>query len=368
MAVTDYLQGDGSQANPYIIHNAAAWKQFFTVDKSKALYFEVVSDIDLGGETLTGVNGFHGFLNGNGFTVSSFKCSESNWFNTASSGYTNKLESIRIVAEYTGAYYPLGFYGNYYMLAAVDVLLDIYIPSGKSFCYEPDGKGCSLSNVILNVRGPGRFASASRVMTGGSSVYVVATSSAVVNASGFISLIGTNGFLPANYPTLSLTKWILDGVSLPRPVKNSRPELTQTFAIKGKTSVGGVGKKRRVRVLTAAYLGLLNDLESSSDGDYLINMGDVFDPVVVLHHDVYGFPFVASKQYSLGDVIHPKIPNGYAYDCTTSGVSSSTEPTTWPTSGSLTTGAAIFTPRPIYKPESHLVQPVKIDLLTGLPA
>lgn len=33
--------------------------------------------------------------------------------------------------------------------------------------------------------------------------------------------------------------------------------------------------KRRVRVLTAAYLGLLNDLESSSDGAYFINMGDV---------------------------------------------------------------------------------------------
>ena len=53
--------------------------------------------------------------------------------------------------------------------------------------------------------------------------------------------------------------------------------------------------------------------------------------------------FAASTAYSLGDIVEPTTPNGYIYEVTQAGTSS-TEPT-WPTTlgSTITTGGVIFT-------------------------
>jgi len=132
--------------------------------------------------------------------------------------------------------------------------------------------------------------------------------------------------------------------------------------------VGGVAKSRIVGGHSPVDFHLFAKVTSDpDDGSYLLNCGWYTDHVAVVHRDDYGKLFVASKAYVLGDRIHPATPNGYAYECTSAGTSDSAAPTDWPTTGTMTSGTAIFTPVPIYAPQTMLVVPVLYNLLTGEP-
>lgn len=69
--------------------------------------------------------------------------------------------------------------------------------------------------------------------------------------------------------------------------------------------------------------------------------------------------WAAAVSRSLGDLIEPSTPNGYVYECTTSGTShASTEPT-WPTSGlgsTVTDGTAVWT----FRGAKHLTTEIKL--------
>ena len=367
MAVRDYLKGTGKQDDPYVIHNVLAWKQFFNIDKEKAgLYFEVVNDIDCGFQLLPGCRYCEGFINGNGHKISGLYCNEWMLFSSAGSASppTPKLSNIHLELK-TGVIQALVHQNDWYQIHWQDVRLDI-ANSGSS-AFAAIESGAKLTNVIINILNSARLLPETAVISGFNSLYVCASDLAQVNLSSALGLIGSDQISPDKYPTLSENLWCRDGVSIPYQIRNGRADLTVVHAIKGVTKIGGIPKKRTIEAHVAAYFGSRWKVLSSSEGEYLINTGDVYDPMIITHYDEYGYPFGQNKSYVIGDVIHPATPNGYAYDCTKSGVSDSTAPQTWPTSGTLTTGDAIFTPRPIYKPESHLVQPVKIDLLTGLP-
>ncbi len=181
-------------------------------------------------------------------------------------------------------------------------------------------------------------------------------------------LVGDARFIPDNYPTLSANDWFMDGVTLPALIPDGRPDLTQRYGVKGVTRVAGAGRPRDIAIMTAAYLGVLKKLKSSSDGSYLVNFYDVSDPLMIIHYDDYGFPLALSTAYAIGDIIHPTTPNGYRYICTTAGTSGNSSPTEpWSTTTSLISGSAIFTPVPVYAAETLLVQPHMYDFLTGLP-
>lgn len=366
MAVTDYLRGTGTQADPYVIHSPAGFKQFFEADRASGNYFEIVCDIDMGGQTIGGINSFCSYLNANGHKVFNVNISSFGWFSSLDQSLGDKyVKNLWLVATYTGSsnYTPI-YASSTYRSRIINSRLDISCGSKAMIMGSSAITDCY--NTIFNYAGTGNVF----ISSGGEnskSTYFIAPNISQINHSGVTRLSSGDCFLPSYYPTLGTDSWVVDAVSIPRTIPNGRPELTQAYAIKGKTSIGGVGRSRNISVVTSAYFGLLKTAKSDSNGNYMITMGDIYDPVVITHYDNYGFPFVASRQYQLGDVIHPPIPNGYAYDCTTAGMAAATSPTSWPTSGPLTTGAAIFTPRPIYKPESNLVQPVKVDLLTGLP-
>lgn len=370
MAVTDYLRGTGTAADPYLIHNLAAWDAFLsntTPCFTTSATFEVVSDIDCGGKTYPSrTDEVKATLKGNGHTISNFTCANTLW-HCAMGSYSGRLINIHISARW-GTFGSFGASNGGGFREITNVKLTVV--SGAPFQYSDvmTGKNSAayVNNLVIDVVSGLPFYMDRTAMH--ASVYLIFhTDTYPSGYSGATKLAGSNISNPINYPTLDSAMWLKDGIATPALISNGRADLTQKFAIKGKTSVGGVGKKRVVSIFIAAYMGFVKRQNTDGFGNFLIDIGDIYDPVVVVHYDDYGSPFEASKSYVLGDVIHPKVPNGFAYDCTKAGISGTDDPTSWPTSGGLATGAAIFTPRPIYKPESHLVQPVKIDLLTGQP-
>lgn len=202
------------------------------------------------------------------------------------------------------------------------------------------------------------------------STYLVNPSGATLTQTftGGIVLSGADCYNPEKYPTLSFSDWVIDAVSLPRLIPNGRADLTIKYAIKGNAKVAGVSKKRKVAVMTVAWLWVLKNTYTDDNGNYLFDMIDVSDPVYVMHYDDYGFPLAVNTAYALGSYIHPKTPNGYRYKCTTEGTSGASLPTEpWTTSSNLIAGTAIFTPEPVYKTETFLVSPHLYDFLTGQP-
>lgn len=356
MAVTDYLRGAGTQADPYVIHNSVALSEFLTNGYKSSLYFEVVANINLA-STFSFKSAPNFTLNLNGYSVSGFTLNKSIW-NGVIERYPANIKITNGTFRFTtNATRWAETVSDYEMATIKTILIDVVFDAGKSLS---DYGG--YSGLYSATRTFFRYPVLGATSFTKTDCYCIGVMAGVTDTS-------STPFLPSAYLALMAKPeiWLLDGVTHPKTIASGRTDLTQKYAIKGKTLVGGTGKKRVISVFVAAYMNLLKKQLTDSNGNYVVDIGDVYDPVVVMHHDDYGYPFSANKAYALGDSIHPKLPNGYAYDCTTAGVSASIEPQTWPTSGSMTTGSAIFTPRPIYKPESQLVQPVKIDLLTGQP-
>ena len=91
-------------------------------------------------------------------------------------------------------------------------------------------------------------------------------------------------------------------------------------------------------------------------GDYEILLRDGFPrQIFVVQFDEYGVAFEADTAVSLGDRIHPTVPNGYIYQCTGGGNLPSVEPDPWPTDteASHLVGTASFNVKPFYRPEVH---------------
>lgn len=370
MAVTDYLMGTGTSTDPYIIHNAQAAAAFFNTVapcfKTNA-YFSVVADIDC-----------------SSFQTASVVASTSNhqWMANL---YGNGHSLSNIYVPNTGfCFLSTDLYG---VIESITLHFSRCASSAFAYTSSTSNKWKSLKNCKIicdtgsfNMRGS-LYSTSVNVITNQTS-FIATPIDAVSNTTyiyaenpisspdftGGVILIGTNRFIPANYPTLSENYWSMDGLSLPKLVPEGRPDLTQRYAIKGATKVGGTGKSRDIVLFAAAYMGILTKLKSNPDGSYLINNGEIYDPVMIIHYDDYGFPLSANTAYVLGAYIHPKIPNGYRYKCTTAGTSAGTLPTgPWPTSSNLISGTAIFSPEPVYAAETFLVSPHLYDFLTGQP-
>lgn len=341
----------------YALYGAAAGHRL-------ANYFEVVASIDCGGKTyaMGGNSGvWNAYLNLNGYTIKNFILDDSNGsvgITSLNSGYI-KFGVIDFAMSRSSA--QMYDSSN---ITLLDVCLIIRV--GKITSYGLSLQAAKTTNcVFIQSSGAPLFSYANNPATANPSVYFVTDSTQSIGAGTRVALADSTS--PLKYPALSATKWILDGVSWPRTIPTGRPDLTNGYIVKGTTRVGGVAKPRDVIAIIAASNSFYKKVTSGADGKYQITLGDVYDPLIIIHCDYYGYPFFATKSYSLGDVIHPKTPNGYRYICTTAGVSGTTEPANWPTSGTLQSGAAIFTAAPVYKPESNLVSPKLVNLVTGQP-
>ena len=363
-----YLRGTGTQADPYVIHDASAVQQFFSLTEpnfTTNAYFSVVADIDCSSFQLTApanpaATAWRANLNGSGHRVYKLYFSGSRFCNN--SGLLGSIENLHLHFSICASERFVYSYSEYNVFGLLKNCI-IMCDSGF-FMYAPQQYKYA-TNVISNQ---------TQYPIGGGAI---STSTYLVNPSGKtltqtftggVVLSGNDCYNPEKYPTLSLSNWVIDAVSLPRLIPNGRADLTTKYAIKGSTKVAGVSKKRKVAVMTAAYFGVLKNTYTDDNGNYLFDMVDAYDPVYVMHYDDYGFPLAINTAYVIGSYIHPKTPNGYRYKCTTAGNSGAELPVEpWPISANLTAGTAIFSPEPVYKTETFLVSPHLYDFLTGQP-
>lgn len=196
MAVTDYLKGSGTVTDPYIIHTAAAFKQFFEVDRKSGKYFEIAADIDMGWITLGGVNSFNAYVNGNGHKIFNVNISSYGWFSgldlTLSDQY---IKRVWIVATYTGAsnYAPV-YASNAYKSRILNSRLDI--TCGAKNLISGSDMLSMCAGTIFNYIGTGNlFLSAGSAIA--SSVYCIANNKSQINNTGVNGLISSDCFLPS---------------------------------------------------------------------------------------------------------------------------------------------------------------------------
>jgi hypothetical protein len=344
-----FTYGTGTQADPYLLTNWGDVQLLFTSYLTSGKYFALVADLDCSATQISYLNTstaiFH--IDGRGYSL------VVNIRNTAySTSYifyewgAGTLKNIKLKFIHTGWYKNVG-------ADAAFTISNVFLEFSSAEQYGPSQlvKG---SNSIISGGNIG-------VLSG---VNIYKNGSVIGNTINTSSFPDGNPYSKSNY-ALDEQYWIFDGVSLPKPRPQSTVDLTIRQCVKGKTSVGGAGKSRSVGIYTPSNGYRYKLLSSGSDGNYLAVLNDVIEPVIVMHFDDPGLLFAASKGYVLGDRIHPKIPNGYVYVCTTAGISSTSIPAVWPTSGTITSGGAIFTAIPIYAPASHMAVPQAVNIITG---
>ncbi|MBS4639826.1 hypothetical protein [Aeromonas media] len=350
MAVSDYLKGSGTVWDPYVIHNLAAAIQFFSVDIFRSgVFAELVVDLDLSANTFNQNTKTVATLNGNGYTLTGLKHFTNN--NQAATFKKLNLVSINWLNTF-------GQQGSEYINFE-----DVVFRGGTLACYSGrmNFTRCTMSSIGWKYMTAYQWGVVD-------SVALPPTSYAL--PSGFTDLRSVaDPFSASRYPNYASSVWAIDGASAPRLLRQNIANLVQGYLVKGVVKVGGVLKPRFVRALSVVDFVRINDAVAEADGSFSLKCGHYSDAVMVATYEPYGTLLVASKAYVLGDIIHPATPNGFRYLCTKAGNSgTSLPPEPWSTTDTLTVGAAIFTPDPIYQPQLHgPIKPVLCDLITGLP-
>lgn len=351
-----YIKGTGTQSDPYVIHDQASLTSFLTTEIYTTCYAVLACDIDMGGAQIninTQVNA-PGNLDGYGHAISNVYLKS-----TVSPSYIpwwkGKYSRICFNNLKTSSWFPFATTGTNAIWENIEVN-GLTIESTTTHTSQAYIKSSVFNNVNKTIT-----TSSTKVTNS----YAVDGSNCPTN---FTNLLTDNDkYNPSKYQ-LDPTIWFMDGYSSPRLIPISEPGLTQIYAVKGITKIGGQGRSRRCRAHSSADFKQIATANSANDGKYLLNCQRYSDHVYVTHADDYGSKMVANRPYSLGDVVHPLTPNGYRYVCTTAGATGDTLPAEpWSVSSNVIAGTAIFSPTPVYAAETMLVVPVLYDLSTGQP-
>lgn len=393
MDTTKFFGGAGTLASPYLIHNVEAWSEFINNGYYIASYFLLISSIDASsvaavykGHNIdsSSLSSWRAYLDGNGFKVYGVDPSKMTFWSYAAPVWMYRMfgyiKNIHIVFSFNSqaiqSLTPRGSQGG--QCTWENVILE-FTGAAKAIRWSYEYASTSSGDVFRNVlfiysealSAIQFYPSISSDNSSYTNCYVYSSSSYTgVWPTGWTKFSSLSDAVKReNYSSsIDTSLWVFDGASLPRFNHRDVSALTRAYVVKGKTMVGGIAKSRTVSLHSPVdYMQFSASMSNALDGSYMLKCGLYSDHVAVIHRDNYGSKFTQSKSYAIGDVIHPSTPNGYRYICTTAGTSAATDPTAWPTTGTLTTGSAIFTPSPVYKPETMLVVPVLIDLLTGLP-
>lgn len=353
----DYIKGAGTQIDPYVIHDAESLIKFFTESISTLCYAVLVCDIDLAGVAINLNKSAYGLgsLDGYGHTISN--------------PYFTSVLNKTTVPVWNGTYSRICFN---------NVKTDSCFP----FSSNQTGKNAKWESIEVN----GLNITSAIYITPAyisNSVFNNVNKTITTYSNRVSNVYSVDGFYcPQNFNNLTTeadkynpskyqldtSAWLMDGSSSPRLRPISDPGLTQIYAVKGVTKIGGETRSRRCRAHSSADFKQVATALSATDGKYLLNCQRYNDHVYVTHSDDYGSKIVANRPYALGDVVHPSTPNGYRYVCTTAGSTGGTLPAEpWSISGNVIAGTAIFSPTPVYAAETMLVVPVLYDLSTGQP-
>ena len=343
--------GSGTQADPYLLVNLADVTAWLTTKQSQGYWFALISDLDISSTNITSAQSTWAWnIEGRGFKLH-FKYTSSN--NTLFGGLSDcnlKNVSIEISSnsERISSVSPSGRF----------ILDNSVFKFNKTYSVEREiFKG--NNGLIIDVGANG-------VQSG--SLNIFKSGKAVANTVNVSNFPDGNPFNKANYPSFAEVKWIFDGLSLPSPRPQETADLTTRYAVKGQSKVGGNNRQRNLAVFTENGLRYKVQ-DTKADGSFFLNLNDVTTPVIVLAYDDIGAKAVINTVYSLNQIIHPAIPNGFRYRCTLAGNSGATIPSEpWPTSAVLTIGAAKFTPEPVYEPKAHgPLLPVLFNVVTEQP-
>ncbi|WP_227094934.1 hypothetical protein [Aeromonas veronii] len=346
--------GSGTQADPYLLVNLADVTAWLTTKQTQGYWFALVSDLDLSGSPIT-VPGsdWRWNLDGRGFKIilnlKSYKTFIIDRL------YTCALNFVNLALNFDTQYFTPSSPSGYFTF------------NNSIFEFLRSITGTSSRDLFSGVNGmliePSSYGF---VRAGSSNIYKHGSS--VANTINTNSFADGNKFNPKNYPGLNESDWVFDGLSLPRPRPKATADLTTRFGVKGQTKVGGNNRQRNLAVFTENGLRYKVQ-DTKADGSFFMNLNDVSTPVIVLAYDDIGAKAAINTAYSLNQIIHPAIPNGFRYRCTLAGNSGATIPSEpWPTSVVLTIGAAKFTPEPVYEPKAHgPLLPVLFNVITEQP-
>lgn len=347
--------GSGTQADPYLLVNLADVTAWLTTKQTQGFWFALVADLDV--------------------TATSISLQYSNWkWNLDGRGYKISVKLNRISSGYSliggidgcvikRAWFYLSTSNGVFAdgtVSSVISLNDAIFEANKAFS-APAKTIFGGNKGIINEAG-----TALGVHSTALSIYK--NGPAVANTTNTASFADGNPYNRNNYPTFAEENWVFDGISLPRPRHQTTADLTNRYAVKGQSKVGGNGRQRNLAVFTENGLRYKVQ-DTKADGSFFLNLNDVSTPVIVMAYDDIGAKAAINTAYSLNQIIHPAIPNGFRYRCTLAGNSGATIPSEpWPTSAVLTIGAAKFTPEPVYEPKAHgPLLPVLFNVVTEQP-
>ena len=129
--------------------------------------------------------------------------------------------------------------------------------------------------------------------------------------------------------------------------------LPVNFAVSGTVTLDGQPYASRVIVTSVAdEPTVLATGVSDNEGNYSISVGDYQGSVMVHTLQDYGIPWPSATALSLGDVVHPTVPNGYVFRVTAVGTTGGTEPA-WPVAPNtdVTDGGVTYTSEILLQPE-----------------
>lgn len=352
-----FLGGNGTSTNPYIIHNADALLALIGDAHSDGSatykYFELVSDIDL--TYLGSLQGKYtnitwSCIYGNGHTITFPPLASSKTMLTGGGSQIYNLNTVLNGTDGTG----VNTRGPYTRSTLTNCMFsgafaDIYLGNFDIGAH-------ALINCLFNVNGsPNRRLSTTTVSSSTTSYYIEGSAPITDDLSDGLVLT-VNSLNAASYPNLSDEHW--DKIDGSLPQLKIKPYGGQPVTrVAGYTKIDGVPVKRRVTVQDSNGGKVAQGYSDETTGAFDLQTSPHKAGLVVIVDDVIGNELVASKAYNLGDTVHPADYAGIAYVCTTAGTTAATLPTSYPDSGTITIGSAVFTAKPIHKPQ--IAAPVK---------
>ena len=362
-----FLGGDGSAVTPFIIHNADAFVALFGDSHSdgaaRSKHFELIADIDLtylSTFSLKSVDFGFSVLNGNGHKitfpqVSGFRGAVS-WggeYRNVAVEFNGSTSNIAGFA-YSAVYYAVlvtGFVAGFETGAVPMRLASNHTNNVKNSLFVI-GKGSTTATGYWTT------ANSDPALT---SYYIEGSFSLTQTASEGL-VLQADQFLASSYPNLNTDDWeLLDG-SLPSLKIKPYSGLPVT-RVAGTTMLDGVPARRRVTVQDSNG-GRIGRLYSDNlTGEFSIQTSPYKTGLTVIVDDEIGNEIQASKAYTVGQIVHHADYAGIAYVCTTAGTTGATLPetNTYPESGTITIGTAVFTAKPINKPQ--IFSPVKPEVI-----
>ncbi|EWH09865.1 hypothetical protein DS2_10477 [Catenovulum agarivorans DS-2] len=362
---TKFLGGDGSAVNPYIIHNEDALLALIGDEHSdgsaQSKYFEVVADIDityLSIFTLKIASIDGSVINGNGHSLYFPILHSNSGFDCLFIGVnTAEIYNLHIDVEGKSG---VSSYGPVRRCKLYNCMLtgnygDI---RGATLDTPPQ----NLQNCLFNLQGSTLDKLSTSSSYSSVTSYYVEGSAPITSTASEGLVLNADKLLAASYPNLAPEHWnVVDG-ALPTLKIKPYSGLPVT-RVAGISKLDGVPAKRRITVQDFNGGRIARTYSDELTGEFSIQTSPYKTGVTVIVDDEIGTEIQSSKAYTVGQIVHHADYAGIAYVCTTAGTTGATLPetNTYPESGTVTIGTAVFAAKPINKPQ--IFSPVKPEVI-----